>query len=215
MVKTTDRVETVVPALRRSPEPLAPRDWREGLPVLQGRQVVLREIRQSDAASLLSILSAEEVSRFIWEPPTTIEVLEAFIAKTRSQRAAGACACYVVTLKGLDTAIGLFQIREVTPGFSTAEWGFVIGSDFWGTGVFREAADLVLDFIFETLRSHRLEARSAMRNGRGQAALLKLGAVEEGVLRKSLFRDGRYLDQTLYAIIADEWRMSSKRAFVH
>jgi ribosomal-protein-alanine N-acetyltransferase len=206
MVKTTDRPDTVMPLLRRSPDTATRSDWREGLPVLRGRQIVLREIRESDAASLMALLSTEEVSRFIWEPPSSVEVLEAFIARARAQRAAGACACYVVTLKGLDTAIGLFQIREVTPGLSTAEWGFVIASDFWGTGVFAEAASLVLEFVFDTLRSHRLEARSATRNGRGHAALRKLGAVEEGVLRKSLARDGRYLDQTLYAIIADEWR---------
>ena len=163
---------------------------------------MLREIRESDAAPLMATLAREEVSRFIWEPPLSVEVFEAFIARARAQRAAGACACYVVTLKGLDTAIGLFQIREVMPGLSTAEWGFVIASDFWGTGVFSEAAALVLEFVFDTLRSHQLEARSATRNGRAHAALKKLGAIEEGVLRKSLLRDGEFLDQTLYAIIA-------------
>ena len=97
-------------------------------------------------------------------------------------------------------------VRDVE--LTEAEWGFAIGSDFWGTGVYTEAANLVLAFIFETLGSHRLEARSAVRNGRGHAALRKMGAVQEGVLRKSLFRAGEYLDQTLYAIVADEWRQS-------
>jgi len=209
MVKTTDRADSVIAPPRRSPETVTRGDWRAGLPVLRGRQLVLREIRESDAQALMTLLGTEEVSRFIWEPPSSIDVFEAFIAKARAQRAAGACACYVVTLKGLDTAIGLFQIREVTPGLSTAEWGFAIASDFWGTGVFTEAASLVLEFVFNTLRSHRLEARSATRNGRGHSALKKLGAVEEGVLRKSLLRDGQYLDQTLYAIIAEEWRMEN------
>lgn len=207
MVKTTDRLDPGLPGAS-STGIVERSDWRQGLPVLRGRQIVLREIRPSDAQGLMEVLSAEEVSRFIWEPPSSIQVFETFIARSRSQRAAGACACYVVTLEGFDTAIGLFQIREVAPGFSTAEWGFAIGSDFWGTGVFTEAAGLALEFVFETLGSHRLEARSATRNGRGHAALRKVGAVQEGVLRKSLVRNGEYIDQMLYAIVADEWRAS-------
>src|SRR5204862_1218764 len=98
-------------------------------------------------------------------------------------------------------AVGIFQVRETEPGFQTAEWGFAIGSAFWGTGVFQEGAALVLDFAFETLGVHRLEARAAVLNGRGNGALLKMGAVQECLLRKSFLRDGRYLDQMLYSII--------------
>ena len=100
----------------------------------------------------------------------------------------------------------VFQVRELEPEFATAEWGFAIGSAFWGTGVFRASADLVLDFAFETLGVHRLEARAAVRNGRGTAALRKLGAVQEGLLRKSFLRNGEYLDQALYTILSDDWR---------
>lgn len=208
MIKTEDRAELAIRSFKPATKTVDPEDWRQGLPVLRGRQVVLREIRRSDAAALVGMLSRHEVSRFIWEPPTSVSVFEKFIERSRSQRAAGAGVCYVVTIKGFDTAVGLFQIREVAPGFSNAEWGFVIGSDFWGTGIFTEAASLVLEFVFDVLGSHRLEARTATRNGRGHAALRKMGAVQEGVLRKSLLRDGEYLDQVLYAIVADEWRAS-------
>ena len=183
-------------------------DWRAGLPTLRGEKVVLREMRASDAAPLFALLTTEEVSRFISPPPTTVEGFEAFIAWTHRQRAAGAYASFAVTLKGYDTAIGLFQVRELEPGFATAEWGFAIGSAFWGTGVFKQSADLVLEFAFETLGVHRLEARAAIRNGRGTAALRKIGAVQEGLLRKSFLRNGEYLDQALYAIVSDDWQSS-------
>jgi RimJ/RimL family protein N-acetyltransferase len=184
-------------------------DWQSGLPVLRGtHQVTLRELRASDAPSLFALLTTEEVARFISPPPTTVEGFEKFIAWTIRQRTAGTYACFAVTLKGYDTAIGIFQMREMEPGFGTAEWGFAIGSPFWGTGVFQEGADLVLEFAFETLGVHRLEARSAVRNGRGNGALRKLGAVQEGLLRKSFLRNGEYLDQVLYAIVEDDWRFS-------
>ncbi|OFV93359.1 MAG: hypothetical protein A3G76_07395 [Acidobacteria bacterium RIFCSPLOWO2_12_FULL_65_11] len=187
-------------------------DWRHQLPTLAGQQVVLRELRTSDAASLFAMLTTEEVARFISPPPTTVEGFERFIAWTLRQRTAGTYACFAVTLRGYDTAIGIFQVRELEPGFSTAEWGFAVGSPFWGTGVFQEGAELVLEFIFETLGTHRLEARAAIKNGRGTGALRKVGAVQEGILRKSFLRDGRYLDQALYAILEDDYRTSRQAA---
>ena len=152
-------------------------DWRKQLPVLAGRQVRLRELRASDAPSLFALLTTEEVARFISPPPTTVEGFERFIAWTLRQRAAGTYACFAVTVAGQDTAIGIFQVRETEPGFATAEWGFALGSPFWGLGIFEEGAELVLRFVFETLGVHRLEARAALRNGRGNGALRKVGAV--------------------------------------
>jgi RimJ/RimL family protein N-acetyltransferase len=183
-------------------------DWRRALPVLAGQQVVLRELRASDAQSLFAMLTTEEVSRFISPPPSTVDGFERFIAWTIRQRIAGTYICYAVTLKGFDTAIGIFQVREADPGFSTAEWGFALGSPFWGMGLFEEGAELVLEFAFETLGVHRLEARAAVKNGRGNGALQKLGAVQEGILRKSFLRNGEFLDQVLYAIVEDDWRAS-------
>ena len=182
-------------------------DWRQSLPVMTGTMVTLRELRLSDAPSLLAMLSTEEVSRFISPPPTTVEGFEGFIAWTQRQRSAGSYACFAVTLHGHDTAIGIFQIRETEPGFGTAEWGFAIGSAFWGTGVFQESAELMLEFAFETVGVHRLEARAAIQNGRGNGALRKIGAVQEGVLRRSFCRNGVHYDQVLWGILAEDWRM--------
>ena len=183
-------------------------DWRQALPVLTGTLVTLRELRLSDAPSLLAMLSTEEVSPFISPPPTTVEGFERFIAWTHRERAAGNYVCFAVVPHNMDTAIGIFQVRQLEPGFGTAEWGFAIGSSFWGTGIFLDAAALVIDFAFEVVGTRRLEARAATANGRGNGALRKVGAVQEGVLRKSFLRDGEYLDQILWTILDDDWRRS-------
>ena len=183
-------------------------DWRHQLPTLRGQQVTLRELRTSDAASLFAMLTTEEVARFISPPPTTVDGFERFIAWTLRQRTAGVYACFAVTLKGYDTAIGIFQMRELEPGFGTAEWGFALGSAFWGTGVFQEGATLMVNFAFETVGVHRLEARAAAKNGRGNGALRKMGAVQEGLLRRSFLRNGEYLDQNLWTILDEDWRLA-------
>ena len=190
-------------------------DWREGLPVLTGSMVTLRELRPSDAASLCALLTTEEVARFISPPPTTVEGFERFIAWTLRQRRVGSYACFAVTLDSTDTAIGIFQLRELEPGFGTAEWGFAIGSAYWGTGVFQDGANLMINFAFETVGVHRLEARAAVKNGRGNGALQKVGAVQEGLLRKSFLKNGEYLDQALWTILNDEWKPRASYAAVN
>ena len=181
-------------------------DWKHGLPVLTGSMVTLREMRLSDAPSLLAMLSSEEVARFISPPSTTVQGFERFIAWTHRERAAGNYACFALVPHGMDTAVGIFQVRQLEPGFVTAEWGFAIGSPFWGTGMFVESARLVADFAFDVIGTHRLEARAAILNGRGNGALRKIGAMQEGILRKSFLRNGEYLDQALWTILDEDWK---------
>lgn len=181
-------------------------DWRRSLPVLSGGTVTLRELRTSDASALLELLTTEEVARFISPPPTTVEGFERFIAWAQRERAAGRYICFAVVPERMDTAIGLFQIRQLDPMFMTAEWGFAIGQIFWGSGVFTAAARLTVDFAFETVGVHRLEARAAVANGRGNGALAKIGAVKEAMLRRSFLRNGKFFDQALWSIVREDWR---------
>lgn len=186
--------------------PVTISDWKASLPVLRGRQVTLRALRRTDAPSLFALLTTEEVSRFISPPPTTVERFEQFIAWTHRQQQAGQYVCFAVVPQGMDVAVGIFQVRALDAGFATAEWGFALGSPYWGQGLFADGAAAVLEFAFDVLGVHRLEARSAVENLRGNGALRKTGAVCEGTLRRSFAKDGRAHDQHLWAILADEWR---------
>jgi ribosomal-protein-alanine N-acetyltransferase len=203
---STDVNESKGLSLRKPGSAIVSTDWRQQLPILSGRGVTLRELKLEDAATLLEMLTTEEVSRFISPPPTTVEGFEKFIAWTHRQRAAGQYVCFGIVPHGKTRAVGLFQLRSMEPGFGTAEWGFVLGSSYWGTGVFMEGAELVMDYSFETIGAFRLEARSSVQNGRGNGALQKLGATCECILRSSFLRNGLYHDQILWSIVASDWR---------
>lgn len=205
---TAVRPTGVAMAVTARPAAAVASDWRRRLPVLAGEGFTLRELELDDAPSLLAMLSTEEVARFISPPPTTVEGFERFIMWTHQKRADGQYVCFGVVPEGMSRAIGLFQVRSLEPGFATAEWGFALGSPFWGTGLFPAASRLVVDFAVETLGVHRLEARAAVANGRGNGALRKIGAVQEAVLRRSFLRNGQYLDQVLWSILAEDWRQA-------
>lgn len=186
--------------------PVTTTNWREALPVLSGNMVTLRELQRSDASSLMTMLTTHEVARFISPAPATLEGFERFIDWAHRERARGNYVCFAVVPRGMTTAVGLFQIRQLEAGFATAEWGFALGSPYWGTGMFVDAGRLALQFVFDTLGVHRLEARAAVVNGRGNGALRKIGAVQEAVLRRSFLSNGQYIDQTLWSILDSDWR---------
>jgi RimJ/RimL family protein N-acetyltransferase len=206
VIQTDTKPGVRVAAVTVSKEPPASANWRIALPVLKAKGVTLRELRLSDAPSLLAFLTTEEVTRFISPPPTTVAGFERFIEWTHRERAAGNYVCFGIVPDGYDQAVGLFQVRQLNASFQTAEWGFAMGSNFWGTGIFIEAARAIVAFTFTSIGAERLEARSCVQNGRGNGALQKLGAAREGVLRQSFLRNAEYHDQVLWAIVAADWR---------
>ena len=201
-----------LPSVRPDP---ASDDWRRGLPVLKGELASLRELEPGDAPHLLPLLSAPDVARFISPPPRSLEQFACFIETSRREREAGRYAAFALMPHGHPHAVGVVQLRQVERNFVTAEWGFAMGSPWWGSGLFVDASRLLLEFAFDTVGVHRLEARAAAPNGRCQAAMQKLGAVREGVLRKSLTTaDGTRLDQVLWSLLDEDWRQLTANAAV-
>jgi [ribosomal protein S5]-alanine N-acetyltransferase len=179
--------------------------WRQVVPVLSADGLILREVRRDDGSSLLAMLATDDVSRFMSPLPPTLDSFARFVAWNDEQRAAGLSVCFVVVPEGLGSPVGVFQLRSLEAAFVTAEWGFALGSPFWGSGLFVSAARLVLDFAFGTLGVKRLEARACAENRRGNGALRKLGATPEGVLRRSFLWHGKYHDQVLWSILDSDW----------
>lgn len=190
-------------------------DWRTGLPELHTAAATLRALRSADAPALVAALSMEPVTRFISPAPTTVAGFERFIAWSVVEQAAGRCMCFAVVPAGSDCAAGIIQIRQMEPTFAVAEWGFALSSEHWGTGLFHAAATIAIDFAFMSAGIHRLEARAATANARGSGALRKLGATPEALLRRSFLKDGEYMDQMLWTILASEWRRSATPPRIH
>jgi RimJ/RimL family protein N-acetyltransferase len=184
-------------------------DWREGLPDLIGECLTLRELRRSDAEALYAELGSPEVRRFMWAPPPSANAFTQFVEWAHAERGTGKYICYGIVPRGETDAAGVFELRQLQPGFVRGELGFVMASRLWGRGLFLEGARLVLDFAFRVIKVHRIEARSAVDNARGNAALRKLGARREGRLRAAFLRDDHYVDQYLWSILDTEWHVEN------
>jgi len=180
-------------------------NWRSNLPVLTAKAVTLREPVQSDLGSLVDLLSLRDATRFgLEEPPGEIAVRQ-LLERVAWDRAAGRAFTYTIVPAATRTVVGLAQVRQLDPAFEAAEWECTLAPSVRGSGVFLEAARLVGSFTFGTIGTHRLEARVLLKDGRANGALRKLGAVQEGILRRSLRQHGEYFDQVLWSLLKEDW----------
>src|SRR3712207_2644581 len=94
---------------------------REGVPELICPRATLRELQMSDAASLVPLLRAPEVRRFLLHEPGDLEAFESFIEWTQRERRSGRHLCYGIVPKGSTGAVGLIQIWPIEPTGTTVE----------------------------------------------------------------------------------------------
>jgi RimJ/RimL family protein N-acetyltransferase len=104
-------------------------------------------------------------------------------------------------------AVGITTYRDVDERHRTLEIGGTwLGRPWWRTAINTEAKLLFLGHAFETLGANRVAIKTDIRNERSQAAIARLGAVREGVVRHQYVRrDGTLRDTVLYSLIPEEW----------
>ncbi len=189
-----------------SAAPADPRAWRQALPVLTGFGFTLREPAPADAPSLLMALGPHDLRECGPLPATpTIAGMEALVAAAQAHREAGTALCWAVVPDGAHAPVGVMLVLPLDYGFTMASVTAVIAPEFRGTGLFQAAARGLLDYLLGPFGIHRVEMRVDVRNARANGALRKLGAVQEGVLRRAQFRDGAYRDHVLWAVVAGDW----------
>ncbi len=110
-----------------------------------------------------------------------------------------------VSIKNNDCIIGSVKL-SLNRRFNSAEIGYWLGREYWGSGYAGEAASKVLNYAFEVLKLNRVEAYAMVRNKASSKILLKLGMVKEGLHRQLVLRWGEYIDVESYAILFDDWR---------
>jgi len=179
--------------------------WTDRVPPLHGELTTLREVAASDVYTLFTLFSDPAVTAHMAPPPPTLAKFAGFVEWSHQQRAQGHGVCFGIVPDGMTAAAGILQVR-LEPASSDAEWGFVLSTHFWSTGVFADAASVVAEFAFTTMRVERLEARIALRNRRAHTAVKKLGARFETTLEASSPRGIARAPESVWTLREDDWR---------
>jgi RimJ/RimL family protein N-acetyltransferase len=176
---------------------------------LTGQLVRLEPLTPEHAADLFAAL---RVDPSIWRwrtvtPPETLDGMRRQIADALEAQARGDIVAFAQVELATGRAVGGTTYMSI----SRKDRGLEIGNTWLGkpwqrTGINTEAKYLLLRHAFEVLGAVRVQLKTDRRNVQSQAAIERLGAVREGILRKHiLLADGFLRDTVLYSIIDDEW----------
>ena len=177
------------------------------------RDLHLRPSNATDAESMFTMLSDPESMKY-WcdEPLADIGAAVEVLNKDLESDAQGNSMCWAVTLKGHDKMIGkciLFQFNDQN---RRAEIGYLLNRKYWRRGLMHQALGAIIDFAFNTLDLHRIEADVDTQNIGSLGLLEKLGFKREGLFRERWFVYNEWQDSVMLGLLKQDWlatRLSS------
>jgi RimJ/RimL family protein N-acetyltransferase len=174
---------------------------------LRGRHVTLEPLDERHAPGIFDAMQDEEVCRYLaWPPPVVLDETRAFIRDARDLMARGQCVAFAQVWNATGAAIGSTRYLDIRPKDRQVEIGSTfLGRGYWRTPANTEAKYLLLRHAFESLGCVRVALKTDGRNTRSQAAIERLGAVREGVLRKHMNVRGFQRDTVYFSILETEW----------
>jgi RimJ/RimL family protein N-acetyltransferase len=174
---------------------------------LEGRNIRLVPLHEAHADGLLQAAQHEEIWAWMSATPTSMAALREWLAAAFRAQAAGLEYAFTVVRMEDGRVLGSTRYMEVQAAHRGLEIGWTwYEPAVWGTLVNPEAKYLLLRHAFESWGAIRVQLKTDLRNLRSQAAIARLGAVREGVLRQHrIRRDGTRRDSVMFSIIDREW----------
>jgi len=174
---------------------------------LEGRHVRLEPLSQAHQADLAAVGLAEDLWRWIPTPVRTPEDMSAYIAIALEEQARGVALPFALIEKADGKVIGSTRYANIDRTHHRVEIGWTWVAPAWQrTAVNTEAKYLLLRYAFETLGCIRVELKTDSLNERSRAAILRIGAREEGTFRNHMITgSGRIRHSVYFSILDSEW----------
>ena len=174
---------------------------------LEGRYIRLEPLSRQHHHDLVKAGAEPAIWQWLSSSHESPEGMAAFIDDALASQENGTTLSFAIVDRRSVTAIGSSGYHRIEPAHRRLEIGFTwIAPAFQRTATNTEAKYLMLRHAFDTLGFRRVEFKTDSNNHRSQAALRRIGAVEEGTFRNHmLYPDGRTRDSVYFSIIAEEW----------
>lgn len=170
-------------------------------------RLVLRGLQLSDANALFKYRSLPEVYKFQGWKPQTLKEVEAFITEKISKAPNIPDTWYQlgVIIKETEELIGDVGVHFIGPEDKQAEIGYTLNPEYQGKGYATEAVWGVLNYLFTTLKKHRITASLDPRNEKSIALVERIGMRNEAHFIKSIWLNEQWEDDSIYGILEEEW----------
>ena len=175
--------------------------------ILEGRHVRLEPLKQEHATGLAEIGLDEDLWTWIPTPVRTLEEMTAYIHTALHEQANGSALPFALIESSSGRVIGSTRYGNIDRAHYRVEIGWTWVARQWQrSAINTEAKHLLLRHAFETLKCIRVELKTDSLNDRSRAAILRIGAREEGTFRNHMITaSGRIRHTVYFSILDSEW----------
>ena len=175
--------------------------------VLEGQHVRLEPLAKEHLPELARVGLDVELWRWIPVPVRTAEELAEYIETALEEQKRGVSLPFALIEKATGRAIGSTRYGNIDRTHHRVEIGWTwVGRKWQRSAVNTEAKYLLLRHAFETLGCIRVELKTDSLNEKSRAAILRIGAKEEGIFRNHMITSsGRFRHSVYYSIVDSEW----------
>ncbi|MFC3355546.1 MULTISPECIES: GNAT family N-acetyltransferase [Sphingobacterium] len=169
-------------------------------PALHTERLTLRRADATDIPQLYRLRSDEQIMKYIPRPvATSPDEIAEFLRLTDEKIASNKMINWKISIKGDPTLIGTIGFYYIKPEHYRAEIGYMLLPEFQGKGYVSEAIAAVVNYGFEAMGLHSIEALVDPENIASRAVLEKCGFVREAYFKENEFYNGKFLDTVVYS----------------
>ena len=173
-------------------------------PSIETQRLVLRQTVLTDANEVFAMRSSAEVMQYIPVPlATKVEEAEEYIQSLQERMENKECINWTITLKETGEMIGTIGFYRMKLQHYRTEIGYMLLPKFYGKGYASEAVERLIDFGFNDLKFHSIEAVIYPANIGSQRVVEKCGFVREAYFKESEFHGGQFVDVAVYSIVKE------------
>lgn len=169
---------------------------------LTSQRLLLRQITPADVNEIFALRSDADLMKFI-PRPLCKDVNDAMVHINMIQQKleTNEGINWAITLKGNNILIGIIGHYRIKWEHFRSEIGYMISPNFQGKGIVTEAVKLVVDYGFNEMNMHSLEAVIDPKNTASARVLEKNKFIKEAHHKENEFFDGRFLDSIIYSLL--------------
>ncbi|MBB5634863.1 ribosomal-protein-alanine N-acetyltransferase [Pedobacter cryoconitis] len=171
-------------------------------PILESDRLVLRRMTPADADEVFAMRSDPEIMKYIPRPlaktrQDALDLIKVFDKGVEENNFIN----WGISFKDDPKLLGTICLIRMQPENFRSETGYLLHPDYHGQGIINEALGTVIDYAFNVLKFHSLEAVIDPDNHASEKVLIKRKFVKEGHFKENGFFEGRFLDSVVYSLI--------------
>lgn len=170
-------------------------------PEIKTERLLLRRLKKDDVNEIFSLRSNEEVMKYIdKERAASLKDAEIFINLINGSADSNTGITWAIELKqNPGKMIGSIGFWRLIKEHFRAEIGYMLHPDFWRKGIMKEALVAVIDFGFNEIKLHSIEAQINPENTASARILESFGFVKEAHFKENYFFEGTFSDTIVYS----------------